>query len=144
MRQNTAARACMAVILGFCISASQAEPPSIDGRIDFREWMLLPKVGLAGCVALPANQITHSIVMGTFQPPKEGDTVPLGVGKQAVWTAVRAPEAGPLQHELLLGGWAYAKITSDGPRRAILRAKGHSIAYVRRMENGLGFWIVAF
>ena len=107
-----------------------AERASIEERIDLKEWLLVPAVGRSGRMPFPHNPITHSLVMGTFQPPEAGDTIPLETGKQAVWTSVRGPDEGPLQHAMLLGGWAYAKINAAEPRRAILRAKGHSIAYV--------------
>ncbi len=130
MRTMTTAAACLAIALSLLAPNSRAEVARLDERIDLADWLLLPKVGSSGRVALPANPVTHSLVTGTFQPPKAGDTVPAGAGKQAVWTAVEAPEEGPLRHEFLLGGWAYAKIASAVPRRAILRAKGHAIAYV--------------
>ena len=106
------------------------EPESIAARIDFEEWLLLPKVGQGGRRPFPFDAVTHALVAGTFRYPAEGDTVPIEAGKQAVWAAVHAPDEGPLQDSRLLGGWVYASIHSPGKRRAILRAKGHVVCYI--------------
>ena len=120
----------VASVLVLCVIASADEPPSIDEQVVIRDVLLLPSIGTSGRVFVPTNPITRAIVTGTFHPPGEGDVVPTGVGKQVVWTPATVPDDGPLRHELLYGGWVYAKVTSDSRRRAILRAKGHSSVYV--------------
>jgi len=121
---------CLCVLTALLSAAGAAELPTIPERIILRDWLLLPRVGPEGRPPFPANPVTHAIVQGDWRPPEEGDAVPLGPGRQAVWTAMRAPGEGPLESEMLQGGWAYTRYDSDDRRRAILRAKGHAIAYV--------------
>jgi len=106
------------------------EPPSIEQTIRFTDWLLLPKVGQSGRIPFPSNPVINDIVHGTWQPPQPGDTITSEPGKQVIWTQVTGPQEGALSSALLLGGWAHTTITVDTPQRAILRAKGHSVAYV--------------
>jgi len=110
--------------------ANAATIESIDAPIPMIDWLLLPKVSEDVRKSFLPDPITNTLVHDTWQAPKAGDSVPLEQGKQAVWVEFTAPDDGPLESELLLGGWAYTTVHSEDTRRAILRAKGQIISYV--------------
>jgi poly(3-hydroxybutyrate) depolymerase len=104
--------------------------PTIETRITMDDWLVLPNVNPEGRPPFPHNPITSSIVQDTWRTPAAGDAVDTDPGRQAVWVPMQSPADSPLESELLLGGWATTRVFSQDRRRAILRARGHTVVYV--------------
>ena len=136
--------ACLAAACG----ATPAEPvESLEEREVLTRWLVLPQVDRLVRQPLPIDGIIHRLVAGTWQPPAAGDAEEdrTGAREQAFWTAAETTTSEPLRHDYLRGGWAYTKVIVDSPRRALLHASGHGIAYVNgepSVGNAYGYQYV--
>ncbi len=111
-------------------SRAAAEPPSIPDTIQPTDWLVLTHPGPGQRQPFFIDRITAAIVRGDWTPPHAGDAVLATDGERHSWQAVTIEPGKTLEHAALKGGWALTRIRLDRPRRAILRAIGHSIVYV--------------
>ncbi len=113
-----------------CVLAQAAELPSITRAIQPTEWLVLAHPGPGQRQPFFIDRVTAAIVRGDWSPPKAGATVLTAKGDKQQWQPITIEPGQKLENDALRGGWALTRVTSDRPRRAILRAVGHSIAYV--------------
>jgi poly(3-hydroxybutyrate) depolymerase len=76
------------------------------------------------------DPIEARIVSGTWTLPQPGESVTLPGGTNRVWEAVTAKEDGNFSHPALRGGYVEVPYVSDADRILLLRASGHTMAYV--------------
>jgi len=117
----------LALVLGS--TAFGARVVSIPEKIVIKDWLIAKEPGKAYLKIFNKRPLIHSIVTEDIKYPTAGDELVVDPNK-STWIEAVTDDKGTLEHEHLKDGWAYATVNIKGPSRAILRAKGHMIAYV--------------
>ena len=113
------------LLFGLLASCFQAEnsPQFLDAHV-------ISNVGERGRAPIHTDAVELAIIKGELSPPEDGTVVVAPNGEKRKWTAVRFDDQGTLESSELNGGYVHAIINAPIAGPKILRAKGHSIAYV--------------
>lgn len=95
-----------------------------------RDYLVLPSVGAYGRSPLHRDPIQLSMANGEWKNPAAGQKVVGASGNSVAWREVTAKEDGSLDVPEVRGGYAFARVTSEVERAALLEASGHSMVYV--------------
>jgi len=108
-----------------------AQQPAIaETEIILKEGVAVATGGRMVRTPFHTDPIEARIVAGTWTLPAAGETLSLPGGTNRTWEAVSASADGSFNHPALRGGYFEVPYVSDSDRILLLRASGHSMAYV--------------
>src|SRR5205823_3778325 len=135
MIQNSSRLLC--AILFTCACASAAEPiqQATTQPIEFRDGLVIGRVGSRARVAIAADAVVASLAAGTFALPEAGKTIATPRGDIA-WKAIAANKDGAFEDPALAGGYLFSRITAPKAAVMLLEASGHGMVYVNGQPRG--------
>ncbi|MCB9893376.1 MAG: prolyl oligopeptidase family serine peptidase [Planctomycetes bacterium] len=106
---------------------AQTEPQTPQS-IELTDCLVLPRVGVSSRSPVRTDALEALMVAGAFTAPKAGDKLQLADGSKVEWSGAAADEEGWVGGE----GGSYVYWRAESPRDciALLKARGHSLAYV--------------
>lgn len=114
--------------------------PAAGQDYTFTEGLRLKLSGF-GRSGVGANPVEKALVLGQWQPPKEGDSVVFGEQKLE-WIKLNAAEDGWFSDDSIRGAYVYSSFESDRDRIMLLVENGNDLVYVNgilRAGNRYGF-----
>jgi dienelactone hydrolase len=119
----------LAVVLS--LTATAADP---TGVVEIRDCLVLSGSGggggRTGRTPFAADPVALALVRGTFETPKEGQSVELSGGRKAAWRVAKANADGNFAGAGFGGSYALATVPSETERVMILDATGHGSVLV--------------
>lgn len=113
-----------------CIVPLAVATRAATNDIVLKQGVALALGGRMGRTPFRVDPVEARIVRGEWTLPAAGDSLPGPGGTNRVWEAVTAGEDGTFQHRAVRGGYFSVPFVSDSDRILLLRAAGHSMAYV--------------
>ncbi len=113
--------------LGASPRENHAEP---ENGIRPHEALVIESVSRYGRQALPEDALENRRIAGSWQTPREGDTVRTPRGEEMTWRRLEAEEPGRFSDAALRGGYALFTLERDAPESRVLRVSGHSMVRV--------------
>jgi poly(3-hydroxybutyrate) depolymerase len=116
------------MFLTLLVALSQAPQPAPP--VILRDYLVISGLSRAGRTPVRQDTLELQIVRGQFKLPVVGGKLTSPTGQERTWQAAQAKEDGSFEHQALRGGYAFAKVTSETARVAMLEASGHNMVYV--------------